>query len=160
MRSADLLVKYWDLTADRSILTKSKIGRMAAILDLTKILLEVHQGPIIGHGCAQYELKSIHSCLRMGHGQKKFNRRWRRGDWRRTTDKGQRTGTLSMTIAHRWAKNVPLTCLEPLISIIMCWYSLRIGDSLKYFVTWWIDNALIDPQINRLTPWPKHYKGY
>ena len=32
--------------------TKIKIGRMAAILDLTKILLDVHQGPIIGHDCA------------------------------------------------------------------------------------------------------------
>ena len=28
---------------------------MTAILDRTKILLDVHQGPIIGHDCAQYE---------------------------------------------------------------------------------------------------------
>ena len=49
------IIKYWNLTVDRSMLTKSKIGRMAAILDLTKILLDVHQGPIIGHDCAQYE---------------------------------------------------------------------------------------------------------
>ena len=49
------IIKYWDLTMDRSILTKSKIGRTAAILDQTKILLDVHQGPIIGHDCAQYE---------------------------------------------------------------------------------------------------------
>ena len=34
------------------MLTKSKIGRMAAILYPTKILLDVHQGPIIG---PQYE---------------------------------------------------------------------------------------------------------
>ena len=28
---------------------------MVAILDQTKILLDVHQGPVIGHNCAQYE---------------------------------------------------------------------------------------------------------
>ena len=40
---------------DRSILTKSKIGRTMAILDQTKMLLDVHEGPIIGHDCDQYE---------------------------------------------------------------------------------------------------------
>ena len=40
-------------------------------------------------------MKSVHSCLRTGRGQKKVNRR--------TTD-GRRTDILSMTIAHRWAK--------------------------------------------------------
>merc|ERR1711893_544814 len=34
---------------------KSKIGRMAAILDRTKILFDVHQRLMIGHDCAQYE---------------------------------------------------------------------------------------------------------
>merc|ERR1711893_462164 len=47
--------QYRYLTAKRSILTKSKIGHMAAILDWTKILLDVHQGPITGNNCAQYE---------------------------------------------------------------------------------------------------------
>ena len=36
-------------------LKKTKIGPTAAILDRTKILLDVHQGPIIGNYCAQYE---------------------------------------------------------------------------------------------------------
>ena len=49
------LIKYWDLTAERSISKKYKIGPTAAILDFSKILLDVHQGPIIGHNCAQYE---------------------------------------------------------------------------------------------------------
>ena len=49
------IIKYRDLTMERSILTKSKMGGMAAILDQTKILLEVHQGPITGHTSAQYE---------------------------------------------------------------------------------------------------------
>ena len=53
------IIKYWDLTSDRSILTKSKIGRTAAILDRTKILLDVNQGPIIGHNCAQYKWDPI-----------------------------------------------------------------------------------------------------
>ena len=47
------------MTAERSILTKSKIDRKAAILERTKILLDVHQGPIIGHYCAQYKWDPI-----------------------------------------------------------------------------------------------------
>ena len=43
------------LTEEWSILTKSKIGPTAIILDRTKILLHVHQGPTISHDCAQYE---------------------------------------------------------------------------------------------------------
>ena len=49
------IIMYWDLAAEPSILTKFKIGPTAAILDRTKILLDVHQGPTIGHDCAQYE---------------------------------------------------------------------------------------------------------
>ena len=40
---------HWDLTSEWSILTNSKIGCMRAILDQTKILLDLHQGPITGH---------------------------------------------------------------------------------------------------------------
>ena len=49
------VIQYGDLTAERSPLAETKIGPMAAILDQTKKLLDVHQGPIIGHECSQYE---------------------------------------------------------------------------------------------------------
>ena len=49
------LFTFWLIYCALGLLTKSKIGCTAAILDLTKILLDVHQGPIIGHDCAQYE---------------------------------------------------------------------------------------------------------
>ena len=34
---------------------ENEIGPLAAILDRTKILFDVHQGLMIGHDCAQYE---------------------------------------------------------------------------------------------------------
>merc|ERR1711893_498370 len=48
---------YYVLRSDRGKVhpEKSKIGRMAAILDRTKILLDLHQGPIMCNNCAQYE---------------------------------------------------------------------------------------------------------
>ena len=33
----------------------SKIGHTAIIVDQTNILLDLHQGPILGYNCAQYE---------------------------------------------------------------------------------------------------------
>ena len=95
-------IKYWDLAAEGSILTKSKIGRTAAISDLTKILLDVHQGPIIGHDCAQYEWNPFIHVWERAMDRKSLTD-GRTTDGRRMD--GRRTDTLSMTIAHRWAKN-------------------------------------------------------
>ena len=81
------IVHHQDLTTDRSLPTKSKISCTAAILDLTTMLLDVHQGPIIGHDCVQYEWNPIHSCLRKGRGQKKVHTRTDR--W---TDDGRTKG--------------------------------------------------------------------
>ena len=36
-------------------MSETEIEATAAILDQTKILLDLLQGPIIGHKCAQYE---------------------------------------------------------------------------------------------------------
>ena len=49
------VIQYCDLTAEMFPLTETKIGPTAAILNLTKKLLDLHQGPIIGHNCALYE---------------------------------------------------------------------------------------------------------
>ena len=51
----DPFIHVWERAAEWSILTKSKIGPTAAILDRTKILHDVQQGPTIGHNCAKYE---------------------------------------------------------------------------------------------------------
>ena len=77
------LIKYWDLTAEKSILTKYKIGCTAAILDQTKILLDMHQGPIIGHNCmncARYEWNLFIHVLELAAEWKSLT------DGRRTTD--------------------------------------------------------------------------
>ena len=77
------IIKYWDLAAERSILTKSKISRRAAILDQTKILLDMHQGPIIGHNCmncARYEWNLFIHVLELAAEWKSLT------DGRRTTD--------------------------------------------------------------------------
>ena len=92
------IIKYWDLAAERSILTKFKIGPTAAILDRTKILLDVHQGPITCHNCAKYERDPLIHVWDMAVDRNCLTTT--------TTDDGRQTDTLPMAIAHRWAKNV------------------------------------------------------
>ena len=41
-----LFMQYWYLTVERYLWPKTKISSMAAILDWTKLLLDIHQGTI------------------------------------------------------------------------------------------------------------------